>query len=120
MATEKYNGWTNYETWCVALHLDNEQGSYDYWRAIAQEAWEQAVPTNAWTRSEAARFELSDRLKDEHEESKPDVSGVWADMLNAALAEVEWDEIANHYLQDCQDEEDEDEPGEAEKYESAS
>lgn len=27
-----YNGWSNYETWNVKLWIDNEEGSYDYWR----------------------------------------------------------------------------------------
>ena len=26
-----YNGWTNYETWAVALWIGNEPGSYEYW-----------------------------------------------------------------------------------------
>jgi len=25
---DEYNGWANYETWNVALHLDNDEGSY--------------------------------------------------------------------------------------------
>jgi hypothetical protein len=25
---EEYNGWANYETWNVALYLDNDEGSY--------------------------------------------------------------------------------------------
>jgi hypothetical protein len=34
---KKYNGWTNYETWNVALWLDNEQSSERHWRGAAQE-----------------------------------------------------------------------------------
>jgi hypothetical protein len=26
--TEEYNGWKNYETWNVALYLDNDEGTY--------------------------------------------------------------------------------------------
>lgn len=33
--TKGYNGWTNYETWCVSLWLDNDSGSYDHWRERA-------------------------------------------------------------------------------------
>ena len=44
---EKYNGWTNRETWAVKLHIDNDQGLYSYYvdmlnrstdaRSLAQE-----------------------------------------------------------------------------------
>jgi hypothetical protein len=34
MKTEKnsdeYNGWTNYSTWAVTLHWDNNEGDYQY------------------------------------------------------------------------------------------
>lgn len=26
MKDEKYNGWTNYETWLIALYIDNDRG----------------------------------------------------------------------------------------------
>lgn len=29
MTEEKYNGWTNYDTWLLNLNLTNEQGLYD-------------------------------------------------------------------------------------------
>ena len=28
--SERYNGWTNYETWLVNLWMDNEQGSQEF------------------------------------------------------------------------------------------
>ena len=27
---ESYNGWPNRETWAVALHIDNDPGTYEY------------------------------------------------------------------------------------------
>ena len=29
MSEETYNGWTNYETWLLALNVDNNQGLYE-------------------------------------------------------------------------------------------
>ena len=28
--SQEYNGWTNYETWNVALWMDNDETSYQY------------------------------------------------------------------------------------------
>ena len=30
MTDENYNGWSNRETWATALHIDNDQGFYNY------------------------------------------------------------------------------------------
>lgn len=111
MSTDKdtrYNGWTNYETWAVALWLDNEQGSYNHWRERAQEAYNEAEAGKHYasqTREDAAKIALCDELKQWHEdyceESGIDdkLGGtVFADLMNAALGEVNWYEIAEHYL----------------------
>jgi hypothetical protein len=89
-----YNGWVNYETWLVALWLDNDCGSSDYWREVAEELWDEEDP------GRSQRL-LADRLKDEVMEGQPELTGMYADMLNAAFSEVDWDEIASHYCEDC-------------------
>ena len=99
----EYNGWTNYETWNVALWIDNDQGSYNHWRAAAQEAWDEAEPTKTWTREESARFKLSEQLKDDIAvENQPELEGCYGDLLSAALSEVNWDEIAEHMIEDVE------------------
>jgi hypothetical protein len=89
-----YNGWVNYETWVTALWLDNEQSSYTDWRERAQSAFE-----NAEGDRENAGYALAQELKDEISNSSdiPE-SGLFADLVNAALSEVDWDEIAKHLL----------------------
>lgn len=98
MSSEKaYNGWTNYETWNVALWLDNDQGTYTYWREVAQECWDDAAPGE--DRDDEAASALRDRLKDEIEESAPDLgASVWSDLLSAAMSEVNWQEIAESWI----------------------
>lgn len=123
-----YNGWKNYETWNVALWLGNEQGSDEYWREQSREAWDAAEAPSAnfrmtgrepFTREERAAFKLADQLKEHFEEASADMlesagqsASVWADLLSAALSEVDWREIAEHYIEDV--DKTEDEPAEVE------
>ncbi len=106
-----YNGWTNYETWNVALWLDNDQGSYRHWRSEAQDAWDSAEATSYRTRESVATRDLADRLKTDLEEGNPlaDQASCYSDLLGAALSEVNWDEIASHYIADVDKEEEEEE-----------
>ena len=107
----EYNGWANYETWAVNLWLTNERGTVDYWREQASCEWERAGvnPENwpHWTRSVAARYNLADSLKDELTDSKDEMlegakatCTLWADLLGAAMSEVDWQEIAGAFLDD--------------------
>src|SRR5690349_15289419 len=107
MTTENktYNGWTNYETWNVKLWMDNDQGSYTYYTDLAPEVWDESEAEKSFTRAELAALDLADRLKDEYEEGMVSLlerskatASVWADLLGAALSEVNWYEIAEHYI----------------------
>jgi hypothetical protein len=67
---QRYNGWTNYETWVTALWLDNDQATQEYWQEIACECRDAAPATyqveeEIWTVDQAACYTLADRLKDE-------------------------------------------------------
>lgn len=101
--SEKYNGWTNYETWAVKLWIDNEEFTQRYWEKSAKKAWREADATENWTRTESAIFTLADQLKDEI--TDPDAcellgqSNLYTDLLNAALSEVNWQEIAGNMLE---------------------
>ena len=106
MTETTYNGWTNYETWAVALWIDNEQGSYRYWRDQVREH-RKAAPTcrqvagGLWTPEEAAKIKLADQLKDEIRDAAPMTEpSLFSDLLGAALDEVNWFEIAGNWLSD--------------------
>lgn len=109
MKTETYNGWTNYETWNVNLWMDNEQGSQEYYRETAERTFKHAKPGGTFTKSERATLDFADWLKEEYETASQDIleksnaqASVWADLLGAALSEVNWHEIAKHYIDEAE------------------
>ena len=108
MADAKYNGWTNYETWNVALWIDNEEGSYNHWREQAREALE--AKDN--DKDDAISL-LSDQLANEIKEGNPlaGENNMYSDILSANLSAVDWYEIASNWIDEVYEEA---EPEEAE------
>ena len=105
---KQYNGWTNYETWVVKLWIDNDAGSYEYWREETRAAINEAEAGTVLTKQEAARYDLAGRLQSSHEDSRPaEVCGasLWTDLLSAALSEVNWSEIAASLIEDAEQDE---------------
>lgn len=93
MSDKTYNGWSNYETWAVKLWLDNDQGTQELMQDMA--------------RHERTAYKLADALKDMIEDNTPDLgASMYADLLNAALSEVDYREIAENILEDMEDEDD--------------
>lgn len=103
---DRYNGWTNYATWAVALWIDNDEGSQTYWRQEAAREMQEApngqmVRDGVWTADEAARFNLAEQLKSESTDTAPDLgASVYSDLLQAALDDVNWKEIAENIIAD--------------------
>jgi hypothetical protein len=95
------NGWTNYETWNLALWIGNERGSYEYWRERTAESYRNAVASKPFTKAERAKLDLADALKDETEENIPELQGFYADVLRAAVSEVNWYEIASNWVDEA-------------------
>lgn len=100
-----YNGWTNYETWNVKLWIDNDQGSYNYWRETAKAALLDAKPAYPGQSDlDAAAGVLSVTLRDEILDGAPDLApSMYSDILSAALRSVNWYEIAQSLLSDLGD-----------------
>ena len=100
-----YNGYTNYETWAVALWIDNDEGLYDERNRLVSQAWQDAQADSVFTRSESARYALADTIKDwVTDEMMPDLGAqLAADLLSAALSEVNWTELVDTWLADDED-----------------
>ena len=104
--TTTYNGWSNYETWAVKLWLDNEQGTQEYWSERAKGILrDPRQPVFSFqTTADTARQDLAEELKNGHEEDAPQMQpSVYSDLLNAALSEVDWYEIAEVMLADARE-----------------
>ena len=75
-----YNGWTNWETWNLNNWIQNDEGTYNFWR-------EQAEEMDAQT--------LADALQQAHAEPLDDMPNGWhRDVIGQALSRVNWLEVA--------------------------
>ena len=101
----RHQGHANYETWAVKLWLDNEEGSYNYWRDQTRAILDDPPRGDFYITSERKTVHtLADELKAWHEEAMPDLEGFASDLLNAALSEVDWDEMAESMIGDAKEE----------------
>src|SRR4051794_430341 len=69
MSDKRYNGWTNYETWLVALWADNDEASYHYQQRLAQQFWDDSQADSTFSRDERATLDLAKSLRDETEDA---------------------------------------------------
>ena len=102
--TERYNGWTNYETWNCKLWMDNDEGSQAYWRLVAR--WAQANPSENeyMTLDRRIVHALADNMQAQFEERAEAWMGnqtsFFADIFNAGLSRVNWLEIAESLIEE--------------------
>lgn len=95
MTHKEYNGWTNYETWLVNVWLTNDAVLENEYRRTCRQS------RNAYAAQEG--------LKDLVEQLLPQIDGFAADLMNAALSEVNWYELAESMVDYDSEDEDEDE-----------
>jgi hypothetical protein len=96
--TGSYNGWSNYETWAVSLWINNTEGSYRHWTDRTREL---LAETGDGDEDRTALARLAEELKDAiHEECAVPEATLAADLINAALGEVDWYEIARGMIED--------------------
>jgi hypothetical protein len=101
METEKFQGWTNRETWAVALWLDNDQGLhetvYDYTSTALEEHEGGEKMETIYCLSETLRMWIEedlltlDNIKGNHD--------LWLMLTDiGSLYRVNWREVADYFL----------------------
>ena len=98
MSDEKFNGWTNIETWTVRLWIDNERETHFHWRDETRTVLRREP-------RDMACGVLARKLEEAFDEVIPQLKhGLFGDLLSTAVGRVNWHEIAESML------EEEDEP----------
>jgi len=100
MAQNEYKGFANWETWVVNLWIDNDQKLYEYYGNVARVE----VSKNKGHPKSTA-FQLSLTLNEQFDTWMPAVEGPYLDLLNGAMSEINWHQIARHLVERVEEEE---------------
>lgn len=94
----RYNGWTNYETWCVNLWLSNDQGSYESVNDLIR-----SQVGSGLGGVEDVLKGLVEELTDATHPGLTDGASFVTDLYNGALSEVNWQEIIKNWVSGMDD-----------------
>lgn len=101
---KKYDGFQNYETWCVSIWVNNDRQVYECCREDARRAVHDAAQLPHANAEEGSlrlaaitllASKLSEKMHSTHVDQAPNRFG---DLLRAALGRVEWTQIAESFL----------------------
>ena len=104
MSTRKeYNGWFNYETWLTNLHFDN------VWHEEAREYYLNAQACDMFSKAENACIAMSEYIEQDLNDCLDASDAIpenlfLQDIINAFMSEVNFYEIAKHYIDQAESE----------------
>ena len=94
-----YNGWCNYETWNCSLWLNNDLYFYDACCKKATDLANDVVSKNE------SIYILSNFIKELfHEDMPENKPSVYTDLLHSAISNINFYEIAEHFIKDARSE----------------
>jgi len=109
MSNEPYDGYTNWETWSVALIIDNDQLLQAYWLDQASQELQYALDHGStseyWSIKESAIYALAKSIREEIADQWDNVQfeSVYAllfqQLMDGSLDEVNYDELATGYIE---------------------
>lgn len=102
MSSVTYNGWTNYETWCVNLWLNQDSYFFDEMkeRLDFDDEDKDEDEDDLENRREELISQAAEEIKSHIIEGNPVTEpSLYSDLLNTALKEVNWEEIAKENLE---------------------
>jgi len=98
---EKYNGWSNYATWCVKSWIDNDETLHRRINRLGKKCYNNARAGKYLSREEETIFDFQYILKHYIEKLNPLYkASMFADLLGWALEEVNWYELSKSIIID--------------------
>lgn len=85
MSDETYNGWKNVETWVVSLWLSNDEPMYNEVRESV---------------NGMSVYDAMDTIEEMVRDWTPITNGMFADIINHSLNQVDWLAIAEGFKDD--------------------
>ena len=96
MDTQKYNGWTNYATWLVNLHFDCLDFTDDVESGVFDDM-----------DADDIRCHVASWIQEYVESYLDEFAGTddlfVLDVVSATIMDVDWHDIADHYVDDIKD-----------------
>ena len=87
-----YNGWKNYETWSIALFIDNEEEWYHHVRMLIE----------ANSKANETQYDLMQDIKAFIEDNllTSNLTPYQEQCINTFISECDWKEVIEHYKEE--------------------
>lgn len=110
MSEETYNGWANVFTWVVSNHLTSGEAAYKHWMRAAISCIRKARMNQILPHGDARMDAITDLAQSMEAYIRDEVvgrsdRGIARDMMTHAFGQVDWQEIATHFIDRALEEE---------------